>query len=73
MTGTLRSFGFRGEAVNAICELSGGLVVITRTGEEDVGCRLTYDVKGELIKKQVAPRPVGTTIIVEQLFKVGCL
>eukprot|EP01084_Bolivina_argentea_P124907 221362_1 len=67
--GTLQSFGFRGEAINAICELSGGLVVITRTGEEDEGCRLTYDVKGKLIKKQVAPRPVGTTIIVEQLFK----
>ncbi len=47
-------------------------MVITRTGEEDVGCRLTYDVKGDLIEKQVAPRPVGTTIIVEKLFKVGC-
>ncbi len=66
---TLQSFGFRGEAINAICELSGGLEVITRTGEEEEGCRLIYDGKGELIKKQVAPRPVGTTIVVEQLFK----
>ncbi len=48
-------------------------MVITRTREEDAGCKLTYDVKGELIRKQIAPRPVGTTVIVDQLFKVGYL
>jgi DNA mismatch repair protein PMS2 len=40
---TVASFGFRGEALSSLCEISGKLEVTTRTEDELQGTRLTYD------------------------------
>lgn len=38
----MASFGFRGEALSALCEISGQFEVLTRTPEESLGARLVY-------------------------------
>lgn len=37
------SFGFRGEALSSLCEISGRVEVLTRTPGEVIGARLVYD------------------------------
>jgi DNA mismatch repair protein MutL len=65
---TVSSFGFRGEALSSICELAGSFEVSTRTAEEEVGTRLTFDRSGKLVKQDVSPRPVGTSVHIGELF-----
>eukprot|EP00981_Chlorochromonas_danica_P001200 scaffold262_cov164-Ochromonas_danica.AAC.24 len=75
--GNVLSFGFRGEALNALCELSGKFTVITRhchhqtsqTSPSLVGSRLEFDHLGHLIKQSPIARERGTTVIVDNLFQ----
>jgi hypothetical protein len=62
------SFGFRGEALSSLCELAGAFTVTTRTAAQSTGVRLTYNRAGVLISQETAPRAVGTTVSVAQLF-----
>jgi DNA mismatch repair protein PMS2 len=64
----ISSFGFRGEALSSLCELAGSFTVTTRTAEQSVGTRLTYNRAGKLISQETAPRPVGTTVSIVNLF-----
>lgn len=41
------SFGFRGEALNALCELSGKFIITTRRQEDKYGASLTFDKFGK--------------------------
>ncbi|CAI5746883.1 unnamed protein product [Peronospora destructor] len=66
---SVTSFGFRGEALSAICELASSLIVCTRTQNEAVGTLLEYNASGELVKTTKKARPVGTTVAVKELFK----
>lgn len=43
---SVNSFGFRGEALNALCELSGSFSVITKKASQLVGCQLQFDKNG---------------------------
>uniref|UniRef100_M4C6J1 DNA mismatch repair protein S5 domain-containing protein n=1 Tax=Hyaloperonospora arabidopsidis (strain Emoy2) TaxID=559515 RepID=M4C6J1_HYAAE len=54
------SFGFRGEALSAICELAATFTVCTRTANETVGALLKYDVSGALVDETKRARPVAT-------------
>jgi DNA mismatch repair protein MutL len=63
------SFGFRGEALNALCELSGKFVIVTKRQEDKYGATLTFDKFGKLSTQTVSARSVGTTILVENLFE----
>lgn len=60
----------RGEALSSICELAASFTVCTRTQGEAVGALLEYDASGKLMKETKKARPVGTTVAVEELFKV---
>lgn len=40
---SVASFGFRGEALSALCEISGHFEVLTRRPDEALGARLVYD------------------------------
>ena len=45
---SVNSFGFRGEALNALSELSGGnLVITTKKSADSVGQRLTFERDGQ--------------------------
>ena len=63
---SLDTYGFRGEALNAIAAVA-ELTIITRTKEEELGtCMLVVD--GQVKKKKPIVTPVGTKIEVRHLF-----
>lgn len=65
---SLDTFGFRGEALAAICAM-GDTTVCTRTSEDGMAALLAYDRFGKLTSQTPAAREVGTTISVRELFK----
>ena len=64
----LATFGFRGEALSALCSLA-DVSVVTRTAEDGAGARLSFDHHGKLMSQQSAARAVGTTVSIRDLFK----
>lgn len=45
--GYVTSFGFRGEALNAVCELSRNFTVTTKQASETVGFALSFNRNGK--------------------------
>ncbi|OQS04853.1 mismatch repair endonuclease PMS2, partial [Thraustotheca clavata] len=66
---SVASFGFRGEALSSMCQLATTFTVHTRTEEDPLGVVLGFDPSGVLVTSTLKARPVGTTVIVENLFK----
>lgn len=64
----LETFGFRGEALSSLCALS-DLSIITRHCSSEYGFELKYNKDGILIEKEKCARSVGTTVIVNNIFK----
>ncbi|KRQ87025.1 DNA mismatch repair protein MutL [Caloramator mitchellensis] len=62
----IRTLGFRGEALASICAVS-KVELITRTKENDLGVFIRVE-GGEIIEKKECGAPLGTTIIVRDLF-----
>lgn len=62
------TFGFRGEALSAICGTCRSVNIVTRTRNDSSGYSLRFSREGELVEKKTAPRPVGTTVQAEALF-----
>ncbi len=60
------TLGFRGEALASICAIS-RVSMLTRQKDCDVGCHIEI-AGGELVEKEEAGCPVGTTIIVKNVF-----
>ena len=65
---SLSSFGFRGEALSSLCAVS-EVGVVTRTVDDECGTKLAYDHNGTLISRNPAPRAIGTTVAVSNIFK----
>jgi DNA mismatch repair protein PMS2 len=42
----VQSFGFRGEALNALCELSGRFSIITKQAHQTCGSQLSFNRNG---------------------------
>ncbi|MFS7901713.1 putative ribosomal protein S5 domain 2-type [Helianthus anomalus] len=64
---SLTTFGFRGEALSALCNL-GELTVETRTQNEKVATHLSFDRFGLVTDERTTARQVGTTVTVKKLF-----
>jgi DNA mismatch repair protein PMS2 len=64
---TLRTLGFRGEALSSLCAVS-HVAVVTKVADEECGVKLEYDEHGELWRETMAARSVGTTVSVRDLF-----
>ncbi len=60
------TLGFRGEALASVCAVS-KVTMITRQKDKDIGCHLEI-AGGEVILKEEAGCPVGTTVIVKNIF-----
>jgi len=65
----LVTFGFRGEALSSLCAISASVVIQTRTAEQLVGTKLTYDKNGSLASTESCAREVGTTVTLTNLFE----
>ncbi|CAG2103946.1 unnamed protein product [Medioppia subpectinata] len=63
----IKSFGFRGEALNSLCTLA-DVSIQTRHLSAIVGTRLKFDSKAIIIAREPMARTVGTAVSVEQLF-----
>eukprot|EP00727_Mastigamoeba_balamuthi_P007002 m51a1_g2922 putative dna mismatch repair protein pms1-like (557) ;mRNA; f:540448-543190 len=64
----LRTFGFRGEALHALCEAAGEVTVLTRCKDERRARLLTMDRAGTLASDAEANAPQGTTISARALW-----
>lgn len=62
----MATFGFRGEALNALANLA-KVSIITRA-EGEIPMRLAFNIEGSIVEEKKAARKVGTTVIVENLF-----
>lgn len=60
------TLGFRGEALASICAVS-KVSMLTRQKDSDTGCHIEI-AGGEILDKSEAGCPVGTTIMVKNLF-----
>jgi DNA mismatch repair protein PMS2 len=65
---SVSSFGFRGEALNALCELSEAFTVTTKIEAEGIGSRLLFGKDGHLLSTNPTARTTGTTVVVSKLF-----
>lgn len=63
---SVRSFGFRGEALPSIASIA-RVEIATRPAEQPFGTRLVIDA-GELVEQTEAGCPVGTSIFVSNIF-----
>ncbi|GFV17743.1 PMS1 protein homolog 1 [Trichonephila clavipes] len=64
----VETYGFRGEALAAICAVS-DLEIITRTAADEFGFNYTFDHHGNVLSSNPCPSNGGTSVIVSNLFK----
>ncbi|VDK56384.1 unnamed protein product [Anisakis simplex] len=64
----LSTFGFRGEALHALCAIS-SVVVTTRHIDETMATRMVFDHNGCIVSRESCARPAGTTVVVSNLFE----
>eukprot|EP00727_Mastigamoeba_balamuthi_P000099 m51a1_g10086 putative dna mismatch repair protein (771) ;mRNA; r:76100-80767 len=62
------TLGFRGEALNSLCAVCGGLAVATRRPCDPAATRARYDRLGALAGTEPASRAPGTTVALPGLF-----
>lgn len=66
---SLRTFGFRGEALSSLCALSTFYVVTAMADEAPKGKKLDFESSGKLKDTTVVAAQKGTTAVVETLFE----
>jgi DNA mismatch repair protein MutL len=64
-----QSLGFRGEALSAVCQMAGGLVITTRVEGEGVAEACWIDKSGNTETRDPASHPIGTTVRVLDFLK----
>ncbi|KAK8233167.1 DNA mismatch repair protein-like protein pms1 [Phyllosticta capitalensis] len=65
---SLRTFGFRGEALSSLCALSHFHILTARASDGAKGTRLDFELSGKLKGTSVVASQRGTTVVVENLF-----
>lgn len=65
---SLKTFGFRGEALSSLCALSKFHIVTARATDGPKGTRLDFEQSGKLKGTSVVAAKQGTTVVVETLF-----
>ncbi|KHJ32093.1 putative dna mismatch repair protein [Erysiphe necator] len=66
---TLKSFGFRGEALSSLCALAKVSIVTCMAQDAPKGTKLEFDVSGKLKETCVVAAPKGTTVSVRSIFE----
>ncbi|KAI9143325.1 hypothetical protein BKA69DRAFT_118083 [Paraphysoderma sedebokerense] len=65
----VRSFGFRGEALNSIASLAQSFSIATKTDSDEVAVCYEIDHSGEIISSKSICGTTGTTVVVNRLFQ----
>ena len=65
---SLRTFGFRGEALSSLCALSKFYIITARASDGAKGTKLEFEQSGKLKGTSVVAAKQGTTVVVESLF-----
>ena len=65
---SLRTFGFRGEALSSLCALSKLHIVTARPADAPKGTRLDFELSGKLKSTSVVASQRGTTVSAEAIF-----
>jgi len=65
--GSVRTLGFRGEALASLC-LLGNVQLLTKTAQATTGSCLSFDHSGNVTRIEKVARERGTTVIVTNLF-----
>lgn len=65
---SLKTFGFRGEALSSLCALSKFHIVTARASDGPKGTKLDFEQSGKLKGTSVVAAKQGTTVVVETLF-----
>ena len=60
-TDKLQTFGFRGEALNALCRIS-ELEIVTKSSNDAAATSVTFDKSGNVVKEVTIAGTVGTSI-----------
>ncbi len=66
---TLKTFGFRGEALSSLCALAKFYITTARADEAPKGTRLDFEGSGRLQSTRVVASQKGTTVAVEDIFR----
>jgi DNA mismatch repair protein PMS2 len=66
--GSLKTFGFRGEALSSLCALSKFHIVTARAADGPKGTRLEFEPSGKVKGTSVVAAKQGTTVVVDNLF-----
>ncbi|KAJ8106948.1 hypothetical protein OPT61_g9201 [Boeremia exigua] len=65
---SLKTFGFRGEALSSLCALSKFHIITARASDGPRGTRLDFEQSGKLKATSVVAAKQGTTVVVDTLF-----
>ncbi|XP_013794397.1 PMS1 protein homolog 1-like [Limulus polyphemus] len=65
---TLKTYGFRGEALGALCSVA-DVTVVTKTEEDKLSFVYTLDHCGRILSSKPSPLGQGTTVAATKLFK----
>ncbi|XP_058804620.1 DNA mismatch repair protein MutL-like isoform X2 [Phymastichus coffea] len=64
----LKTYGFRGEGLNAVCQVS-DLTILTKTEDDDHMTKYTLDYDGNIVSTEPTHGSRGTTVHMRNLFK----
>lgn len=64
----LESFGFRGEALAALCQICSSMTVTTKTEADETATRLLFTRDGHVAERTPVSRSTGTTVSLAGLF-----
>jgi DNA mismatch repair protein PMS2 len=65
---SLKTFGFRGEALSSLCALSKFHIVTARAEDGPKGTKLDFEQSGKLSGTSMVAAKRGTTVVIETLF-----
>ena len=65
----VKTLGFRGEALNSLCNISQVSILTAEANKAPKGSELTFDREGDLVEQKIINQSKGSTIRVNDIFR----